>query len=65
MTEQALQFSSEAFFLSAVMKVSFVGEVGVALCGVQRIELINIALGPREEVGHVALDIGGDLPITQ
>ena len=49
-TGEALQFFLQPLVVGTVLECAFVGEVGVARFGVQRVELIDVVLGPSEEV---------------
>ena len=58
--QEALQFFLRALFVGTDLERAFVSEVGTAWFGVQRVQLIDVVLGPTDEIGGLALQVDGE-----
>ena len=56
--EQALQLLGEALLIRAVLPWAPVREDRIPRLGKKRVELVDVVLGPPEEVGGLALRVG-------
>ena len=56
---EALELLAQALLFGTVLPRVFVGEVWVAVGGVQRVQLVDVAVGPVEKVDRLALQVGG------
>ena len=63
-TGEALRFFLQPLVVGTVLKRALVGEVGVARFRVQRIELIDVLLDPREKVDGRSLQLGRELHLA-
>ena len=61
MTEEPLQLAFETFLVGAVLERALVMQVGVAGLGVQWVQLIDVVLGPADEVGGLSRSVSDTL----
>jgi hypothetical protein len=64
-TEEPLQLAFETFLVGTDLERAFVMQVRVAGLGVQRVQLIDVVLGPTDEVGGLALRVDCEWLIAQ